>query len=84
MKLGKAIPYNLTIEASMNNGFIVTAGCIKLSFSKDEKSDLIDTFHDYINDPEAFEKRVMKALGNDVPDEVPFRPPLYQPTTGCV
>ena len=79
MKLGKAIPYDLTIEASLNSGFIVTAGCTKLVFSKDEKSNLVDTFNDYINNPEAFEERIMKELGNDLSDQ-----PIQPPTTGCV
>ena len=50
----KAIPYDIKIRASHNNGFIVKVGCSETVFA--DKQSLISAIEAYLNDPEGMEK----------------------------
>ena len=61
----KAIPYDITIQPSSNNGYIVKVGCSISVFTN--KADLIETLAEYINNPHKIEK-VYNNMNRDEPE----------------
>ena len=72
MQFGRAVQYTVGIEPSQNQGFIVSIGCQRRSYSNaiDMLADLTEYFTEY----DAVVKQYQKA-NNDCPV-----PPLYQTT----
>lgn len=69
MKLGYAIPRDVTIKPSCNLGFIVKVGCAQLVAA--DKSALLDGLTEYLNDPEKWEKEYNDLKGSDTIEEAP-------------
>uniref|UniRef100_A0A6H1ZGX0 Uncharacterized protein n=1 Tax=viral metagenome TaxID=1070528 RepID=A0A6H1ZGX0_9ZZZZ len=67
MRLGKAIKYNILIEASGNNGFIATVGCGRFVF--ENPKGLIDALVDYLDNPEKMEKTYGECFGPPAPGQ---------------
>lgn len=58
---GKAIPHDIVIKASSNNGYIVTVGCA--TFVAEDPSTLIAGLKQYLKDPKAAEKEMNEKAG---------------------
>jgi len=54
LKFERAIPYDIRIQSSSNNGFIVTVGCCTCVFSN--KDDLKKALGEFLDDPRKMEK----------------------------
>ena len=61
MQLGKAIKYNILIEPSGNNGFIVTVGCGRFAFQNPKG--LLSCLTEYLNNPEELERAYNECFG---------------------
>lgn len=64
MKFKKSIPYQILIDPTPNNGFIVTCGCVKVAYSN--FSSLLADLASYFANPEEIEKQYnvdIAALG---------------------
>lgn len=70
MKFKKAIPYDIKIQATPNNGFIVEVGCAKFAYAGNEQ--LIRDLTAYLLDPEGFEKQYNEDIAKL--DRVHIRP----------
>ena len=55
MKFKKAIPYDIKIQATPNDGFIVEVGCIKVAYS--DWPELIRDLSEYFENPKEVEKQ---------------------------
>lgn len=64
MKLGYAIPYPISIEASANNGFVVKVGCAVLTASS--KWELLDGLDKYLSEPDKWVKEYSKKCSGEV------------------
>lgn len=64
MKLGKVTRYNINIEPSANNGFIVKVGCGRFVFN--DVQSLISALSSFLNDPEKHEKEYNEIAGDGV------------------
>lgn len=60
MALGKAIPYNIAIEPSNNQGFIMTIGCGHFVYAN--KESLQVGLARYLNDWKAVTKSILKLV----------------------
>lgn len=83
MVFGKSIPYDINIKPTMNNGFIVKAGCATLVFS--DKEGLLQFLQEYLSDPKKVEKEYNEANRNRV--EAAQQEPCDEesaPTGSCV
>jgi hypothetical protein len=60
IKLGKAIPYDIKIQASANMGIIMTIGCSTTVYS--DPIDALEVIKAYIEDPEGMEKKYNEAM----------------------
>ena len=76
MALGRAIPHNIKIEASDNQGFTMIIGCGRFVYSLREN--LMVGLERYLEDPEKLEKEYLEAgrsvveVATDIPE--PPRP----------
>jgi len=61
MDFGKALPYDINITSSANNGFIVRVGCCEVVFSS--RSEVIAALTEYITEPEKVEQQYNKVNG---------------------
>lgn len=68
MEFGKALPYDIVISSSANQGFKVKVGCCESVFSN--KEDLKAALAEYIDDPESMEKKYNESNQNNGPDAV--------------
>jgi len=59
IKFGQAVPYDIKIQASKNNGYIVTVGCGTFVFENNES--LIEALRQYLDDPKKAEEEYNKA-----------------------
>ena len=74
MELGKVINYNIQIEPSSNNGFIVKIGCGK--FVAENVTSLLNGLKAYLENPKEWEKKY-NSLNTPVETAaVPSRPRL--------
>ena len=71
MKLGKVINYNITIEPSQNNGFIVKIGCGR--FVAENVDSLLKQLTEYLSDPTKIEKRY-DTISPDIPEAAALLP----------
>ena len=55
MKFKKAIPYDILIRPTPNEGFIVEVGCVKVVYAG--WASLIQDLSEYLAEPEKFEKQ---------------------------
>ncbi len=76
MELKRAIPYDINISPSANNGFIIKVGCGQ--FVAESKEALISSLQQFLNNPDKFEKeynakvlRPEEAEKEDECEEVP-------------
>ena len=67
MKFKKAIPYGINIEATINGGFIVTFGCVKLAYG--DLKGLRKDLDEYLADPGKVAEEYKKAVPNQRPDQ---------------
>lgn len=70
MKLGKVIKYKITIEPTLNNGFIVKVGCGLFGYSS--SGNLLNALDEYLKNPEKFEKEyndLQGATAEEVTDD---------------
>ncbi len=65
MKLKKAIPYDIHIRASANNGFIVKMGCGE--FVAETTSTLISDLTEFLLDPDKYVKDYNDKIGGEQP-----------------
>ena len=65
MKLKKAIPYDILIRPSANNGFIVKIGCGE--FVAETKSTLKEGLNDYLDDPDKYVQDYNKNMAEEIP-----------------
>jgi len=68
MEFKNALPHDINISGSSNNGFIVKAGCCTAVFT--DKKAMLNAIEDYINDPEKVEKEYNAS--NGAPRNVPM------------
>jgi len=64
IEFGKAVPYDIVIKPSHNKGFVVRVGCARLVFT--DPHELVDALREYLEDPEAVEKRYNTSVGGVV------------------
>lgn len=69
MEFGKIIKYKIVIDASSNQGFLVSVGCVHLAYSN--KKDLLRDLEEYLDDPDGFEKEYDKGAGGATAEEIP-------------
>ena len=55
MKFNRLIPYDISIRATPNHGFIVDVGCVKLVYTG--YTQLIRDLSEYLENPEGVEKQ---------------------------
>jgi len=71
LKFKRAIPYDIHIESTANDGFIVRVGCCICVYTNIDE--MMDDIKEYINDPETAEKQYNQCRGNPravpMPDE---------------
>ena len=60
MKFKKSIPYDIKIQATPNNGFIVEVGCAKVAYSG--WPELIRDLSEYFENPKEVEKQYPGAV----------------------
>ena len=82
MKLGKAIPYNITIEPSDNQGFRVNIGCGHFVFS--DATLLQEGLDEYFEDPKKWEAEYNKIPRNAEPEAVRSQEALPERATATV
>jgi len=58
MNFGKIINQTIKIQASGNNGFLVTVGCGRFVYS--DKKKLVEDLEEYLSDPKRFEAEYNK------------------------
>ena len=63
MEFKKAIPYDIVISASPNNGFLVKVGCVTLPYTDPEI--LGKDLAEYLKDPKAVEKQYNETVAPD-------------------
>ena len=66
MNFGKAIQYNIRIEPTVNDGFIVEVGCVRLVYT--DKKDLVADLEAYLDNPERLEKEYYNLDGSCQPE----------------
>lgn len=76
MDLGRACKYNIGIEPSANNGFIVKIGCGR--FVAKDREQLIEDLDEFLKAPEKWEKKYNDIYGGDVPQAAPEASALQQ------
>ena len=80
MKLGKAMNFDIHIEASVNFGYIATMGCAKFVYT--DIGELVNAIASYLKDPEGHEKMFFAEFGTaPQPTETDTAERI---TTGCV
>ena len=62
MKLGKVMNHSIMIEPSANNGFLVTVGCGRFTYT--DKEELIADLEAFLEDPKRMEVEYNKIQGN--------------------
>ena len=83
MKLGKAIPFPIHIEASANMGYVATLGCATFVFVNEEA--LLSAIRDYVNNPEGHVKMYMEQFNQEQPVLAMGEAlTAERPGTGCV
>ena len=79
MNFKRAINYNIQIEPTQNNGFIVRVGCA--CFAYQNATDLISELEAYLNNAEAWEKKY-HGSSNLVPEDTPEQVVYHNRTQG--
>lgn len=67
-EIGRAIPYDFTVQATANKGFIMSIGCCTVCF--ESKSGLIDGITKYLDDPRKWQREYGR-MGKAEPEPVP-------------
>lgn len=60
MEFKRAIPYRITIDPTINGGFIVEVGCVKVAYASPEA--LIKDLAEYLKNPVEVEKEYKKSI----------------------
>jgi hypothetical protein len=63
MKFQKAIPYEIRIFPTVNEGFVVIVGCCNLAYT--DKNKLIADMAEFLNNPKKLERQYGMQQGED-------------------